>query len=71
MGCETDDGREYIAANLTDFERDQRGGWSYSDEDPDDLGADCNPWAHEPPRESWRLQLLREWSHDQVDQVFP
>jgi putative transposase len=25
----------------------------------------------EPPRESWRLQLLREWSHEQVDQVFP
>ncbi len=25
----------------------------------------------EPPRESWRLQLLREWSHDQVKTVFP
>jgi hypothetical protein len=25
----------------------------------------------EPPRESWRLQLLREWSHDQVQTVFP
>ena len=25
----------------------------------------------EPPRESWRLQLLREWSHEQVEQVFP
>jgi hypothetical protein len=27
--------------------------------------------GHEPPRESWRLQLLREWSHDQVQTVFP
>lgn len=45
MGCETDDGREYIAANLADFEREQRDGWSYSDEDPDDFGADCDPWA--------------------------
>ena len=25
----------------------------------------------EQPRESWRLQLLREWSHEQVKQVFP
>jgi hypothetical protein len=23
------------------------------------------------PRESWRLQLLREWSQEQVEQVFP
>ena len=29
------------------------------------------PWRVEPPRESWRLQLLREWSHEQVEQVFP
>ncbi len=25
----------------------------------------------EPPRETWRLQLLREWSHEQVEEVFP
>jgi hypothetical protein len=25
----------------------------------------------EPPRDSWRLQLLREWSHDQDQTVFP
>jgi hypothetical protein len=25
----------------------------------------------EPPRVWWRLQLLREWSHEQVQQVFP
>jgi uncharacterized DUF497 family protein len=25
----------------------------------------------EPPRVSWRLLLLREWSHDQVQTVFP
>ena len=24
----------------------------------------------ESPRESWRLQLLREWSHEQVEEVF-
>jgi hypothetical protein len=25
----------------------------------------------EPPRVRWRLQLLREWSHEQVHEVFP
>jgi hypothetical protein len=25
----------------------------------------------EPPRDLWRLQLLREWSHEQVHEVFP
>src|SRR5690606_16636989 len=25
----------------------------------------------EPPRDSWRLQLLRGWSHDQASEVFP
>jgi predicted transcriptional regulator len=25
----------------------------------------------EPPRVRWRLLLLREWSHEQVHQVFP
>ena len=25
----------------------------------------------EPPRDSWRPQLLREWSHKQIHQVFP
>ncbi len=25
----------------------------------------------EPPRDLRRLQLLREWSHEQVEQVFP
>ncbi|CAB3774734.1 hypothetical protein LMG29542_08112 [Paraburkholderia humisilvae] len=24
----------------------------------------------EPPRIWWRLQLLREWSHEQVEQIF-
>ena len=25
----------------------------------------------EPPRDSWRLQLLRRWSHEQVQEVLP
>lgn len=27
--------------------------------------------AIESPRDLWRLQLLREWSYEQVKQVFP
>jgi hypothetical protein len=27
-------------------------------------------WLPEPPRIWWRLQLLREWSHEQVEQIF-
>ena len=32
---------------------------------------DLRDWGCEPPRDSWRLQLLREWSHDQDQTVFP
>lgn len=26
--------------------------------------------AFEPPRDSWRLQLLRGWSHEQASEIF-
>ncbi|RQZ81305.1 hypothetical protein DF058_34435 [Burkholderia cenocepacia] len=43
------------------------------------IGAGCRPpiprssgLRYEPPRILWRLQLLREWSHEQEgNQVFP
>jgi hypothetical protein len=25
----------------------------------------------EPPRDLWRLHYLREWSHEEIEQVFP
>ena len=30
-----------------------------------------NPPCNEPPRDSWRPQLLRGWSHEQASEVFP
>jgi uncharacterized Zn-binding protein involved in type VI secretion len=32
--------------------------------------TDGDGYATEPPRIWWRLQLLRKWSHEQVEQIF-
>ena len=34
-------------------------------------GLCTGPACTEPPRESWRPQLLRDWSHEQNEEVFP
>ncbi|MBA8883019.1 hypothetical protein FHW13_000838 [Dokdonella fugitiva] len=37
--------------------------------DKQSVWADLGNYLGEPPRDSWRLQLLREWSHEHVEEV--